>query len=87
MPRYFLHIQDGADLPEDPDGAEYHDVAAAEREAVQDARHLMAECLRWGNPPQAAREMLICDARGIILSSMAFADAIPPDDPQRIRKH
>jgi hypothetical protein len=87
MPHYFLHIQDGADLIEDPDAAEYHDVAAAEREAVQDARHLMAECLRWGNPPQAAREMLICDARGIILSSMAFADAIPPDDPQRIRKH
>jgi hypothetical protein len=28
MPHYFLHIQDGADLIEGPDGAEYDDVAA-----------------------------------------------------------
>ena len=86
MPHYFLHIQDGADLIEDPKGAEYVDVAAAEREAAEDARHLMAECLRWGNSLQASREMVICDARGIALSSIAFASAIPPDDPQWIRK-
>lgn len=44
---YFLHIQDGADFIEDPDRAEYFDVAAAEREAAEDALHVMAECLRW----------------------------------------
>jgi hypothetical protein len=82
MPRYFLHIQDGADLTEDPDGDEYVDVAAAEREAAEDARQLMAECLRWGKPLQASREMVISDARGIVISSVAFASAIPPDDAQ-----
>jgi hypothetical protein len=82
MPHYFLHIQDGADLIEDPDGTEYDDVAAAERVAAQSARHLMAECLRWDEPMQSAREILICDDRGIVLSSILFSSAIPADHPQ-----
>ena len=82
MPHYFIHIQDGAELIEDPDGAQYQDVAAAEREANEGARHLMAECLRWGQPLHASREMVICDDRGIVLSSILFSHAIPPDPAQ-----
>ena len=82
MPHYFLHIQDVAELIEDPDGAEFFDVAAAEREAAQCARDLMAECLRSGEALQSSREIVICDARGIVLSSISFARAIPRDPPR-----
>lgn len=82
MPHYFIHIQDGLELLQDQDGAQYHDVAAAELEAKEGARHLMAECLRWGKPLQSSREMVICDDRGIVLSSILFSNAIPPDLPQ-----
>ena len=79
MPHYFLHIQDGADLIEDPDGAEYVDVAAAEQEAIEGAREVMADCLRSGKPMGESREILICDHRGIVLSRFLFSNAIPAD--------
>lgn len=76
MPRYFLHVQDGFDLLEDPEGAEFQDVAAAEHEAAQAARDLMAERLRSGAPLGLRREMVICNETGAVISTVPFASTI-----------
>lgn len=79
MPRYFLHIQNGTELVQDPDGQEFDDVAAAELEAAQCARELMADCLRSGQPLGLGRAMVICDEAGAIVARVFFASAIPPE--------
>lgn len=79
MPRYFLHIQNGTELVQDPDGQEFDDVAAAELEAAQCARELMADCLRSGQPLGLGRAMVICDEAGAIVARVSFASAIPPE--------
>jgi hypothetical protein len=75
MPRYFLHVQNGSELA-DPDGAEFQDLTAAQQEATQSARDLMAECLRAGEPLGLGRTMVICDETGVVVATMPFAALI-----------
>jgi hypothetical protein len=79
MPRYFLNILDGIELINDPDGEEFEDLAAAEQEALQGARDLMAECLRAGAPLGLGREMVIADEDDTVVATVPFASAIPPE--------
>ncbi|MCJ2106705.1 hypothetical protein MKK70_15225 [Methylobacterium sp. E-041] len=48
MPRFYLHLRDGDDLVEDPDGSDLPNVEAAKEEARASARYLLAERLREG---------------------------------------
>jgi hypothetical protein len=48
MPRFYLHLRDGDDLIEDPDGSDLPDVEAAKEEARVSARHILAERVRSG---------------------------------------
>jgi hypothetical protein len=79
MHRYFLHIRNGTELLADHDGQEFDDVAAAEQEAAQSARDLMAECLRLAQPLGLGREMVICDDAGSVVAKVPFAKAIPEE--------
>jgi hypothetical protein len=80
MPRYFLHVQDNSHILEDPDGQDFDDLAAAEREAAAAARELMAEALRWDKPLGLQKKMLINDEAGRTVSTAPFIEALP-DDP------
>jgi hypothetical protein len=82
MTRYFLHVQDGSDILEDPWGQNFDDLAAAEREAAASARELMAEALRWNNPLGLQRMMLINSEAGHTVSTVAFTAALPADPPK-----
>ncbi|WP_409567974.1 DUF6894 family protein [Methylobacterium sp. E-025] len=42
MPCFYLHLRDGDDLVEDPDGSDFPNVKAAKEEARASARYLIA---------------------------------------------
>ncbi|MCJ2010772.1 DUF6894 family protein [Methylobacterium sp. J-092] len=48
MPRFYLHLRDGDDIIEDPDGSDLVDVEAAKEEARASARYLLADRVRQG---------------------------------------
>jgi hypothetical protein len=48
MPHFYLHLRDGDDLIEDPDGSDLPDVEAAKEEARVSARHILADRVRAG---------------------------------------
>lgn len=79
MPRFFLHVRNGSELVEDPDGEEFDTLAAAEREAEAAARDLMAERLRCGLSMDVDREMVISAEDGAIASTIPFRRALPGD--------
>ena len=81
--RYFLHVRDGLDLVRDPDGEELEDVAAARHEAIETARHLMAQSLLDNEPLGLDRVMVISDESGAILAEVSFRAALPEDDTSR----
>jgi hypothetical protein len=49
MPRYFLHLVNGAERTEDPEGAEFVDLAAAKQEAIECARELISQLVLAGS--------------------------------------
>ena len=79
MPRYFLHIQTGSEVLEDPEGQDFDDLSAAEREAAAAACDLMAEALKAGRPLGLQRNMLIIDEAGQTISRVAFSAALPTE--------
>jgi hypothetical protein len=81
MPRYFLHVRDGSDLHQDPDGQEFDDLASAKQEAIEAAREVMAECLRCGRPLGLGRAMIIADENGVTVAEVSFETAVPHDHP------
>jgi|EndMetStandDraft_5_1072996.scaffolds.fasta_scaffold95731_2 hypothetical protein len=81
MPRYFLHVQDGLDLLEDPCGQDFTDLPAAEREAAASARDLMAEALRCNEPLGLQKKVLVNNAAGHTVLTVTFAAALPADPP------
>ena len=80
MPHYFLHLRDGAQLFEDPEGQLFDDLAAAEHEATQGARDVMADSLRFGQPLRVHREIVVSDSEGRTVSTVAFRTALPREE-------
>ena len=64
MQRYFLHITNGASRLDDPEGAEFGDIAEAKAEAIQSARELISQCVLTGLPIGLHRLFEIADAEG-----------------------
>jgi len=75
MPRFYLHIVDRATIIEDPDGSELPDLEAAIAEALQSARHLLADKVRAGDVVDG-QKFEIRDSHGILLATVPFRDAI-----------
>jgi uncharacterized protein DUF6894 len=71
MPRFFLHIRDGAQLIVDHDGSLLPDLATAHREATQGARDILAEHLRAGKPLNG-QQIEITDEGGTLLAVVTF---------------
>jgi hypothetical protein len=76
MPRYFLHIDDGRTWTEDPDGCELPDLKAAEDEARQVARNIVAEAVLVGREP-VGHAIIIVDEQGRRLGSVQYRDVLP----------
>lgn len=77
MPRFFLHIRDGDDLIEDPDGSVLPDVEAARAEALASARDILAGLLKAGRILNG-QCIEIVDEFGILRATVLMRDAIRP---------
>lgn len=75
MPRFYFHIVDGATVIEDPDGSDLPDLESALAEALQSARHLLADKVRAGDIVDGQR-FEIRDEAGALLATLPFRDAI-----------
>ena len=76
MPRYFLHVQDGATIAEDLEGSEFRDVEAAREEAVSAAIELIIDSLRRRQGLRLERTIAIADETGRVLAQVRFEDAV-----------
>jgi hypothetical protein len=77
MPRYFLDI---VNTIEDPDGADFADLAAARQEATLSARDLISQDIKEGQPLSLKRRIDIRDENGQVLDSVIFSEAVPPEE-------
>lgn len=75
MPRYFLHIRDGATLLKDPDGSELPDLEAARAEALAAARQLLVELIRADKVLNGQRFEIV-DETGTLLAVVPIREAL-----------
>ncbi|EQB12718.1 DUF6894 family protein [Sphingobium lactosutens] len=75
MPVYHLHLFNDNDVL-DEEGQEFVDLAMAEREAVRNARDVIAEHVRHGHPINLTHRVEITDANGTLLKVVHFGDCI-----------
>jgi len=75
MPYLYLHLREGDDLIEDPDGSDFPDLAAAELAALAGLRDIVGESLKWGQPVKT-RAIVIADATGNPLATVTLPDAM-----------
>ena len=79
MTRFHLHIRDGDEFIEDPDGSDLPDLDAARAEAVQGAREILAQKVKAGEVVDGQR-IEITDDAGTLLATVPFKDAIRAAD-------
>ncbi|PXW53123.1 hypothetical protein [Methylobacterium sp. B4] len=75
MVRFFLHLRDGTELIEDPDGSELPDLNAARAEARDAARDIMAGMVRAGELLDG-QQIEIRDAAGALLDVVRLKDVL-----------
>ncbi|MFF8802069.1 MULTISPECIES: DUF6894 family protein [unclassified Methylobacterium] len=75
MARFFLHLRDGTELMEDPDGSELPDLNAARAEAREAARDIMAGMVRAGELLDG-QQIEIRDAAGALLEIVRLKDVL-----------
>ena len=75
MARFYFHVRDHMDVPDD-EGAELRDIGVAREFATQSARILMGETLREDGRITLHHRIDIEDAYGGVLASVPFRDAI-----------
>lgn len=78
MPRYYLHIRQGDQLIEDPEGVERPDLDAARAEAVNGIRDLIGAAIRQGQDDWLNDGIVIADETGRELMTIPFIEALPP---------
>ena len=79
MPHFFLHIRNGDEWTEDPEGIDFPDVELARKEALEAARELLGEGLKHGlsvGHVLQQRVIEICDDSGHVLDAVALREAI-----------
>jgi hypothetical protein len=74
MRRFFFHVQmiDGQ-IVHDPTGLDFPDIAAAEADAIQGVRQLLAET-REGGDALSVAALQITDERGEVLTMIPFEE-------------
>ena len=74
MPRLYLHLRDGVDLCEDPDGGDYPSIADARDEAIQGAREIMSDHIKFGERMDHC-VIEIVDEEGRVVLLVPFQEA------------
>jgi hypothetical protein len=84
MPRFFLHIDDGAQRIQDEEGSDLPDRAAACEEALSAARQLWAAAI-LRQQDIGARRFLIAGDDGNVTDEVKMDDALPQSLLHRLR--
>ena len=75
MPRFFFHVRDDLDVPDD-EGADLSNMVSARDYAARAARVLMCESMRVDRIIMLDHRIDIEDSQGEVLSSLLFRDAV-----------
>jgi hypothetical protein len=75
MPRFFFHIADGEQFP-DEEGIILPDIRAAIQVAAAGAREIVAEDLKQGNGLPQNERIEIEDESGQIVATVTFREAV-----------
>ena len=75
MPRFFFHVRDDLDVPDD-EGADFANIVSARDYAASAARVLMCESMRVDRKITLGHRIDIEDSQGQVLSSLQFRDAV-----------
>ena len=79
MPKFFFHVRDDMDVPDD-EGAELRDIETARDFAAQSARILMCETLKESGRINLRHRIDVQDEQGAVLASVPFGDAVRIED-------
>lgn len=75
MPHYYLHIRDGDEQIEDPEGSDLPNLDAARAEALAGARTILAEKVKAGELINGQR-FEITDEAGTVLAVLPLKSAL-----------
>ena len=75
MQKFYFHIRGHHLRLEDPDGAEFPDLAAAHSEAIATIREILAEKLRCGDVIDG-QKLEICDDKGTVFETIPFRSVL-----------
>jgi hypothetical protein len=75
MPRYHLNVFDDLET-QDPEGDDFPDLAAATEAAIDGARGLMSDHVRYGRPIDLTHRIEVADSAGKVFATLRFADLI-----------
>ncbi|WP_404809965.1 DUF6894 family protein [Microvirga lenta] len=78
MPRYYCHIRQGKQLIQDPEGVDLPDLDAAQVQAIQGIRDVLAEGVRRGDGDGLDDVLVITDEAVQELLTIPFIEALPP---------
>ncbi len=76
MGRFYFHLQAQDQIVPDDEGQELPDLSAAEHEAIEAARELLAEAIRSGKP-EVPEAFVIADEEGRALALVPFTTVLP----------
>ena len=78
MGRFYFHLSDGEEITLDEEGTELPDLSAAEGEAVQAARELLAEAIKSGRA-EVPEAFVIADEEGREIDTVPLTAVLPED--------
>jgi hypothetical protein len=76
MPRYFMHLRDGAEVALDEEGTEHADLAAMQQSALASARDCIAGDAMSKGVIDLALRIDVEDEAGTLVYRLPFAEAV-----------
>ena len=76
MSRFYFHLQAGGQVVPDDEGTDLPNLSAAQREAIQSAREMLADAIKSGKP-EVAEVFVITDEVGRALAVVPLLAALP----------
>jgi hypothetical protein len=76
MARFYFHLRAGDELVPDEEGIDLPDFSAAQREAIEAARELLAEAIKEGRA-EVPEAFVIADEEGRELAIVPLATVLP----------
>jgi hypothetical protein len=76
MAKYYFHFREGDRLVADEDGSDFPDLAAARNEAIQAARDILSQAIRFGTA-EVPDALVIADQAGQLLDAVPLISVLP----------